>query len=120
MPNHRLHQTTRKKVYRASTPWSDDPVVELGVVLPESSAAMHDEDEHAIPAANIGDTNLISLAKTNPEAAEEIARLEDLMNRGAETKEEFLRLCQLLFDVGSVAVSEDLLRRNLDGYEGHA
>jgi hypothetical protein len=44
------------------------------------------------------------------------------MNRGEETKEEFLRLCQLLFDVGSVAASEILLRRNLDydDFEGHA
>jgi hypothetical protein len=42
------------------------------------------------------------------------------MNRGEETKEQFLHLCQLLFDVGSIAASEILLRRNLDYYEGHA
>jgi hypothetical protein len=81
---------------------------------------MDDEERSAIPAANIGDTDLVALAQTNPMAAKEIARLEDLMNRGEETNEEFLRLCQLLFDVGSVAASEYLLRRNLDGYEGHA
>lgn len=81
---------------------------------------MDDEEGHAIPAANIGDTDLVALAKTNPAAAKEIARLEDLMNRGEESKEEFLRLCQLLFDVGSVAASEYLLRRNLNYYEGHA
>ena len=81
---------------------------------------MDDEDQHAIPAANIGDTDLVALAQTNPWAAKEIARLEDLMNRGQETKEEFLQLCQLLFDVGSVEASEFLLRRNLDHYEGHA
>lgn len=81
---------------------------------------MDDDDEHAIPAANIGDTDVVALAQTNPAAATEIARLEDLMNRGEETKEEFLHLCQLLFDIGSVAASEYLLRRNLDYYEGHA
>jgi hypothetical protein len=81
---------------------------------------MDDEDAGAIPAANIGDTDLVALAQTNPAAAKEIARLEELMNRGEETKEEFLRLCQLLFNVGSVEVSEYLLRRNLDYYEGHA
>jgi hypothetical protein len=81
---------------------------------------MNDDDGHVIPAASIGDTDLVALAKTHPAAAKEIARLEDLMNRGEETKEEFLRLCQLLFDVGSVVASEYLLRRNLDAYEGHA
>src|SRR5438128_8649027 len=81
---------------------------------------MDEQHGHAIPAANIGDTDLSALAKTNPDAAKEIARLEDLMNRGEETKEEFRRLCQLLFDVGSVGAAEILLRRNLDYYEGRA
>ena len=81
---------------------------------------MDHDDRYAIPAANIGDTDLVALAQINPAAAKEIARLEDLMNRGDETKEEFLQLCQLLFDVGSIAASELLLRRNLDYYEGHA
>jgi hypothetical protein len=79
-----------------------------------------EEHEHAIPAANIGDTHLIALARTNPDAAKEIARLEALMNRGEETDDDFLRLCQLLFDVGSVAAAELLLRRNLDYYQGEA
>jgi hypothetical protein len=86
----------------------------------EDTAAMDDEDARAIPAATIDDTDFLTLAQTNPAAGKEIARLEDLMNRGEETKEEFLQLCQLLFDVGSVAASEYLLRRNLDYYEGHA
>lgn len=81
---------------------------------------MDDEHGYAIPAANIGDTDLIALSQTKPDAAKEIARLEDLMNRGEETKEEFRRLCQLLHDVGSVAAAEILLRRNLDHYEGGA
>jgi hypothetical protein len=81
---------------------------------------MDDEHEYAIPAANIGDTDLVSLAQTNPEAAQEIVRLVELMDRGEETKEEFLRLCQLLFDVGSTTAAEYLLRRNLDYYEGRA
>jgi len=83
-------------------------------------AAMDPEGRYGIPAANIGETDLVALAQTNPAAAKEIARLEDLMNRGEETETEFLQLCQLLFDVGSVAASELLLRRNLDSYEGHA
>ena len=81
---------------------------------------MDDENKYAIPAANIGDTDLVTLARTNPDEAKEIARLEALMNRGEESDEEFLRLCQLLFDVGSTAASEYLLRRNLDGCEGRA
>ena len=81
---------------------------------------MNHDDRYAIPAANIGDTDLVALAQTNPAAAKEITRIEDLMNRGEETKEEFLQLCQLLFAVGSIAASEILLRRNLDCYEGHA
>ena len=40
------------------------------------------------------------------------------MNRGEESKDDFLRLCQLLFDVGATADSEYLLRRNLDYYQG--
>lgn len=81
---------------------------------------MDDDHEYAIPAASIGDTDLDAVARSNPDAAKEIARLEDLMNRGEETKDEFLCLCQLLFDVGSVAAAEILLRRNLDYYEGEA
>jgi hypothetical protein len=81
---------------------------------------MDDENGYAIPAAGIGDTDLIALAQTNPGAAKEIARLEDLMNRGEETKEEFRYLCRLLFDVGAVADAEYLLRRNLEDYEGEA
>lgn len=73
---------------------------------------------NGIPAASIGDTDLASIARTSPHAAEEIARLEERMHRGEESKEEFLRLCELLFDVGSTAAAEFLLRRNLDFYEG--
>lgn len=87
---------------------------------PHDPNAKDYEAGHTIPAANIGDTDLVALAKINPGAAKEIARLEDRMNRGEECKGEFLKLCQLLFDVGSVAASEILLRRNLDYYEGHA
>jgi|GEM_PF-3150499 len=79
---------------------------------------MDDEDRHAIPAASIADTDLEAVAQTNPAAANEIARLDDLMNHGEESKDDFLRLCELLFDVGSVADSEYLLRRNIDYYEG--
>ena len=53
-------------------------------MYPEGTATMDDEDRHGIPAANIGDTDLVALAQTNPAAAKEIARLVDLMNRGEE------------------------------------
>ena len=81
---------------------------------------MDDEDKYAIPAASIGDTHLDTVAQTNPAAAKDIARLQDLMNRGEESQDDFLRLCQLLFDVGSVADSEYLLRRNMEYYEGES
>jgi hypothetical protein len=79
-----------------------------------------DDHKYAIPAASIGNTDLVSLARTNPDAAREIERLAGLMNRGEETKQEFRHLCQLLFDVGSVSAAEILLRRNADHYEGRA
>lgn len=80
---------------------------------------MDEQSDHGIPAANIGDTDLGEVARSNPVAANEIARLRDLMYHGEETAEEFLRLCQLLFDVGSVPAAEILLRRNLDYYHGY-
>ncbi|HUG67858.1 MAG TPA: hypothetical protein VMM76_08900 [Pirellulaceae bacterium] len=83
-------------------------------------ADMDDEHKHAIPAASIGDTDLDAVARHTPAAAKEIARLEDLMNRGEDTNDEFLLLCRLLFDVGSVGAAEVLLRRNLDYSEGDA
>src|SRR4030095_11090915 len=49
----------------------------LSVMHPEDDA-VDDEDGYAIPAANIGDTDLVALAQTNPAGAKEIARLEDL------------------------------------------
>ncbi len=79
---------------------------------------MNDEHRYAIPAASIGDTDLVAIAQTDPGAAKEIERLVAQMDQGEETREEFLRLCQLLFDVGSTASAEYLLRRNLDHYEG--
>jgi hypothetical protein len=79
---------------------------------------MENEPNYSIPAANIGNIDLIALARVNPEGAKEITRLRDLMDRGGETKEDFLRLCRMLFDVGSITASEYLLRRNLDFYDG--
>lgn len=80
---------------------------------------MNDRMDHRIPAANIGETDLVALAETDPEAAREIARLVNLMNRGEESDDECLRLCRLLFDAGSARASEHLLRRNLSFYHGH-
>jgi len=79
-----------------------------------------EKNEYEIPAASIGDTDLNALGKSHPAAAKEIMRLEDLMDRGEETKEEFRTLCQLLYNVGSLDAAEILLRRNLDYYEGMA
>ena len=75
-------------------------------------------DEYSIPAANIGDVDLDDVAKQFPVEAREIARIEDLMNRGEETKAEFLQLCELLHRVGGTKDAEYLLRRNLEYYEG--
>jgi hypothetical protein len=75
-------------------------------------------DNHDIPAASIGETDLAVVALRFPEAAREIARLEDLMHRGEETKAEFHRLCELLHEVGGTKDAEYLLRRNLEYYEG--
>ena len=75
------------------------------------------EDPTAIPAASIGAIDLGLLYRSDPSSAEEIARLEGLMNRGDETDEEFLKLCRLLSDAGAVDDAEYLLRRNID-YEG--
>jgi hypothetical protein len=81
---------------------------------------MDDDHKYAIPGASIGDIDLDIVARTNPVAAKEIARLEDLVNRCEESKDDFLCLCQLLFDVGAIADSEYLLRRNMDYYEGES
>jgi hypothetical protein len=67
---------------------------------------------HGIPAAHIADVDLDAIA--DRAAAQELARLGDLLDRGEETREEFCRLCQLLHDVGETTKSEYLLRRNLD------
>ena len=67
----------------------------------------------AIPAANIKDVDLVAVARTDPDAAREIARLGHLMEHGEESNEEFCHLCELLHDVGEEAKAEYLLRRNL-------
>jgi hypothetical protein len=72
------------------------------------------DQSHAIPAANIGETDLEAVARVNPAAASEIAVLRDRMDVGEETEQEFLRLCRLLFEVGSAGPAEYLLRRNLE------
>jgi len=89
-------------------------------VLRLKGTAMDDDHKYAIPAARVGNRALDAIARTDPAAAKEIARLENLMNCGEESKADFLRLCQLLFKVGSVADSEYLLRRNMDYYEGES
>ncbi len=81
---------------------------------------MEHEEEYKIPAASIGDIDLDAIAKSNLDMAKEIARIDELMNQGKESKEEFLDLCRLLFEAGSVEDSEYLLRRNLEYYNGES
>src|SRR5438552_579371 len=75
-------------------------------------------DDCGIPAASIGGVDLDAIAKDFPDQAREIARLEALMHRGEETKEEFRSLCELLHRVGATKDAEYLLRRNMEYYEG--
>src|SRR5260221_1586853 len=72
----------------------------------------------AIPAANICGVNLDEVAIRFPEAAQEIARIDALMQRGEETAIEFRRLCELLHLTGATIEGEYLLRRNIEHYEG--
>jgi hypothetical protein len=73
-----------------------------------------------ISAAAVGDVDLDAVARVNPAAAKEIARIGELMRLGEESDEEFLALIQLLHGVGEVAKAEHLLRRNLDlDTDGH-
>jgi hypothetical protein len=78
----------------------------MGSILCEVS------DEHAIPAAHIG-VDLDDVRKRYPAEADEIARLDALMQRGDETEDQFLTLVELLVRVGAVRDAEYLLRRNI-------
>jgi hypothetical protein len=70
--------------------------------------------EHGIPAAHVEDVDYAAIARFNPEAAQEIRRIGDLLGLGKETVEEFRRLIELLHETGEAAKAEHLLRRNLD------
>jgi hypothetical protein len=74
--------------------------------------------QHGIPAANFISIDLDAIAEHSPVQAREIARLDGLMRRGAETKEDGRSLCMLLHNVGESREAEFLLRRNLRHYEG--
>jgi hypothetical protein len=74
-----------------------------------------------IPAASLRGVDLDRLRRDHPVQAEEISRIGLLMNQGEETDEDFRQLCQLLYDVGCVAKSEELLRANAkEGDNNHA
>jgi hypothetical protein len=75
-------------------------------------------DDYRIPAASIGDVDLGVVAQRFPGEAREIRRLEDLMHRGEETREEFWHLCELLHRVGATEDAEYLLRRNIACAQG--
>ena len=75
-------------------------------------------EEHGIPAASIGSVDLEEVARVDPTAAAEIARISELLQQGNETVEEFLALVQLMHRVGYPEDAEYLLRRNLDWSEG--
>lgn len=68
------------------------------------------DDPSAIPAATIQD---VDLSAADPALAAQIRRLGDLMDRGAETPEQFAELVRLLVRAGQVRKAEYLLRRNL-------
>lgn len=77
-------------------------------------------EEGAIPAANIEDVDMESVAQRDPAAAQEIAELATLLGQGEETEEQFRRLCQVLYELDEKAEAEYLLRRNLEeGDENH-
>src|SRR5438128_5599419 len=67
-----------------------------------------------IPAASIAGVDLDAVARRDPEAAREIARIGERMRFGRETDAEFLALIRLLHAAGEGARAEYLLRRNLD------
>jgi hypothetical protein len=75
-------------------------------------------DDSVIPAASITDVDLAAVARVDPDAAVEIARIGDLLNRGKETAEDFFRLVRLLHRVGQFRQAEYLLRRNFEIGEG--
>ena len=77
-------------------------------------------EEHGIPGASIGSVDLEQVAKTDPTAAAEIARINNLMQQGKESKEEFLTLVQLMYRAGYHQDAEYLLRCNVDSAEDEA
>jgi hypothetical protein len=62
-----------------------------------------------IPAAHI---RHVDLSRVGPGQAAEIRRLGSLMERGAETRDEFVQLVRLLAETGFRSRAEYLLRRN--------
>jgi hypothetical protein len=66
-----------------------------------------------IPAASIHDVDLAQVRLRFPDAADEIARLGELMAHGKESPEEFIVLTRLLHDVGQLQKAEELLRCNV-------
>ncbi len=63
---------------------------------------MNSKHGHAIPAANLGDTDLVALAEAHPGVGQEAARLEDLVSRGESLRD----LPTLTFEK-LIAVAED-------------
>ena len=69
--------------------------------------------DYEIPGASINRVDLDRANEIHPEAAQEIARLGELLNNGEETEDDLLQLGRLLFEVGEIKESEYLLRRNI-------
>ncbi|MEK6235633.1 MAG: hypothetical protein N2C14_13070, partial [Planctomycetales bacterium] len=79
---------------------------------------MENEDENTQPTI-LGNARLDAISEIDSDAAKEIRRLQTLMTVDEEMKdEEFLRLCQLLHDVGETIHGESLLRCNVEDVEG--
>jgi hypothetical protein len=70
-------------------------------------------ESHKIPAANTDDVDLSSIMKASPSDAAEMLHIGSLIASGAESDQDLIRLCELLFKYGHVEKSEELLRSNI-------
>lgn len=69
-------------------------------------------DDFQIPSANIDGIDVKAIARNSPNDADEIRSLGALLDVGAETDKDLVRLCELLFKHGEIDASERLLRCN--------
>ena len=70
-------------------------------------------EPYRIPAASIEGIDLKVIEPVSPSDAMEIARIEDLLDRGKEQRSDLIRLAELLSAHGESKLSEELLRCNI-------